>query len=156
WHAAHERRRNRGDYVGDGATTMRLVDHDVENYLGVVRRRRHDRESPFGYTSWWLTLDRVAYGIPRELRKTMKNVPSSPVISPDVMPNYLAIGPVRNRIAKRTEGSLPLSIAALEPLDLMPKPLLDAAESQREAMKDMPEHVIRREVRDSLDRGRRQ
>jgi hypothetical protein len=157
WHEAHERRRNRGVFVGDIDTTARLVDHDVENYLGVVRRRRRDRDSPFGYTTWWLTLDRVAHNIPRELKKTMKasEVPSSPVITPDFMANFLAIGPVRNRIAKSTEGTLPLSIAALKPLDLMPKALLDAAETQRESMKDMPEHVIQREVRDSLDRGRR-
>jgi hypothetical protein len=62
---------------------------------------------------------------------------------------------VRNRIAKTTEGNLPLSIAALTPLDLLPKAVLDAAEGVRDRMKTMPEHVIRREVRDTLDRARR-
>jgi hypothetical protein len=157
WHEAHERRRGQGVYVGDVNTTLRLVDHDVENYLGVVRRRKRDRESPFGYTTWWLTLDRIAYGVRRKLRESLSpaDVPASPVISPDFMVNYLAVGPVRNRIAKATEGNLPLSIAALTPLDLLPKAVLDAAEGVRDRMKTMPEHVIRREVRDTLDRARR-
>jgi hypothetical protein len=157
WHEAHERRRQPGLYTGDANTTARLVDHDVENYLGVVRKRRRERDSPLGYTTWWLTLDRTAYRVRRKLmdRLPAADVPSSPVLSPDFMVNFLAIGPLRNRIAKATESSLPLSISDLTPLDLMPIELLDAAEGVRERMKAMPEHVIQREVRDSLDRGRR-
>ncbi len=157
WHEAHERRRGQGVYVGDANTTARLVDHDVENYLGVVRRRRRERDSPFGYTTWWLTLDRTAYKVRRRISEHLPaaDVPDSPVLSPDFMVNYLAIGPVRNRIEKATEAGLPLSISDLTPLDLLPTELLDAAEGVRARMNALAEHVVRREVRDTLDRGRR-
>jgi hypothetical protein len=155
WHEAHERRRGRS-FGGDPTITARLVDHDVENYLGVVRRRRRERDSPFGYTSWWMTLDRTAFKVRSRISESIPpaDLPTSPVLSPDFLVNYLAIGPVRNRIAKQSECLLPLSISDLTPLDLLPPELLVAAEEVRERMKAMPEHVIRREVRDTLDRGR--
>lgn len=76
-------------------------------------------------------------------------------MSPDFLVNYLAVGPVRKRLAKKSESSLPLSISDMTPLDLLPPELLDSAEAVRDRMKDMPEHLIRREVRDTLDKGRR-
>lgn len=157
WQEAHERRRGQGFYAGDANTTARLVDHDVENYLGVVRRRRRERDSPFGYTTWWLTLDRTAYRVRTRISEHLppSDVPDSPVLSPDFLVNYLAIGPVRNRIERAVEAALPLSISDLPPLDLLPTELLDAAEEVRVKMNGMPEHMIRREVRDTLDRGRR-
>src|SRR5215208_6038875 len=41
----------------DVTTVQHLAAHDVENYLGIIERRRAERDSPFGYNSWWLTLD---------------------------------------------------------------------------------------------------
>jgi hypothetical protein len=71
------------------------------------------------------------------------------------MATYLAIGPMRARVAKRTEEQLPLALSDISVLDLMPKELADEAEVLREEMKGMPEHVIRRRVRDRLDEARR-
>jgi hypothetical protein len=155
WYEAHERRRQ--DAELDANTTARLVDHDVENYLGVVRRRRRERDSAFGYTSWWLTLDRTAYLVRSRIAQSLPaaDVPPSPVMSPDFMATYLAIGPMRARVAKRTEEQLPLALSDISVLDLMPKELADEAEVLREEMKGMPEHVIRRRVRDRLDEARR-
>ena len=157
WHEAHERRRASGASSSDPMITHRLVDHDVENYLGVARRRRGERESPFGYTSWWLTLDRVAPGVKAKLALQLpaSDVPASPVMTPDFLANYLAVGPVRNKLARSTEAALPLAISDLTPLDLLPADLLDAAEETRTKLEDMPAHVVRREVRDLLERGRR-
>jgi hypothetical protein len=157
WHEAHERRRQTGTNTVDPLITHRLVEHDVENYLGVVRRRRAERDSPFGYTSWWLTLDRVASKVKGKLAAQLQagDVPASPVMSPDFLANYLAVGPVRNKLAKRTESALPLAISDLTPLDLLPAELLEVAEETRAKMGDMPAHVVRREVRDQLERGRR-
>lgn len=103
-----------------------------------------------------MTLDRTAFKVRSRISAIIPpaELPTSPVLSPDFLVNYLAIGPVRNRVAKRSECLLPLSISDLTPLDLLPPELLVAAEQVRERMKSMPEHVIRREVRDTLDRGR--
>src|SRR5208283_5393757 len=51
WHQIHEQRRGSVDI--DPAATARLVQHDVENYLGVIERRKGDRSNPLGYTCWW-------------------------------------------------------------------------------------------------------
>jgi hypothetical protein len=71
------------------------------------------------------------------------------------MLNYLAIGPLRARIGKASEQDLPLAVRDLTATDALPKELLDAAEEVRERLRDSPEHVIRREVRDRLDAERR-
>ena len=60
WHSAHAARRGSGDEGMDGITFNRLIRHDVENYVGVIERRRKEGVSPLGYSAWWLTLDRSA------------------------------------------------------------------------------------------------
>ncbi len=113
WHEARESRDQRREGLGlpvqDPMTRARLVRHDVENYVGVLVRRRKQAEarSAFGYKSWWLTLDRAAFRVQGELVGRLKGKPpASPAISPDFMLNYLAVGPVRLRLSKRTEDTL--------------------------------------------------
>ena len=54
WLAIHEDRRQT-DFEGgfDQHLAIRLAEHDVENYLGVLQRRKSEvGSSPFGYRSW--------------------------------------------------------------------------------------------------------
>ncbi len=145
WHTAHERRRQEG---ADPNTLARLVAHDVENYLGVVKKRTHEDANPYGYSTWWLTLDHVAYGVHARLKEDFgREAPDSPVMSPDFMVSYLAIGPLRARLSRETEGRLPLTVVELQGSSF--PELLAEAQKVREAMSDQSDRVVRREVRTS-------
>jgi len=153
WQEFHDQRRA-GDRSLDAITTHRLVDHDVENYLGVVVRRTQEKNSPFGYTSWWMTLDRRAYHVRARIRDAIgEQPPDSPVITPDFMVNYLAIGPLRARVPKSVESTLPLITEAS--LLEFPGELIELADALREEQSELDEHVVRRNVRDELDAARR-
>lgn len=161
WHEARDQRDHRAISMGakpmDPSTRARLVAHDVENYLGVVMRRasRGERRSAFGFKTWWLTLDGTAFRAHKELTERLsEKPPASPAISPDFMLNYLAVGPVRARLSRSTEESLPLMLN-MSVLDAVPKSLLDLADTLRKELIDLPSHVVRRKIRDTLDEARR-
>jgi hypothetical protein len=154
WHEAHEARRNSFWAELDALSAQRLVKHDVENYLGVVVRRNAERGSPFGFSSWWLTLDRIAFDVANRLKGRIDGrVPSSPVLSPDFLVNYLAFGPIRSRIPKSTESAFPLALD-VRAGEYAPEELITLAEQYREEMKSLPEHVITRKIRDRLDEAK--
>jgi hypothetical protein len=160
WHEARDERDRRLAVLGipptDLATRNRLVAHDVENYVGVIARRRvrGERRSAFGYKSWWLTLDGTAFRIHKELVGRLKDKPpASPAISPDFMLNYLAVGPVRARLSRKTEETLPLMLN-MSILDAVPKDLLDLADVLRKELVGLPARVVRRKIRDTLDEAR--
>ncbi len=160
WQEARDVRDKRAERLGipplDAATRNRLIQHDVENYVGVVMRRkqRNERRSAFGYKSWWLTLDGTAFRVHRELVDRIDdNPPASPAISPDFMVHYLAIGPVRARLSRRTEETLPLMMN-MQVLDAVPAQLLDLADQLRRELAGLPPHVVSRKIRDTLDEAR--
>ena len=68
------------------------------------------------------------------------------------MVNYLVLGPMRSRLARTTELSLPLvtDLAAVG----LPVELLNAAEAAREELAALPSYVVDRRIRDALDAGR--
>ena len=152
WQVAHERRR--GQYL-DPITIQRLISHDVENYVGVIARRRdHERNSPFGYTSWWLTLDPTAFIVRKVLKEQLEGrTPDSPVLSPDFLATYLAIGPMRRKVSRASERYLPvfLDLGVQE----VPTDLLAVAEAVRMDATGLSERVIRRKVRDEMDKAKR-
>lgn len=155
WHTAHSKRRDVYNGGLDENTIHRLVRHDVENYLGVVERRRRDGVSSFGYSDWWLTLDRSANQVDRDVRERLENdAPSTPVMSADFLVNYLSIGPTRYRITKDVESTLPIALDVGSFAEL-PADLLSEAERIRKEAGDLPEHIIRRRVRDCLDKAKR-
>jgi hypothetical protein len=155
WYEAHRQRRTRQGVPIDEMAITRLVEHDVECYCGVTGLRTNERASPFGYSAWWLTLDRRAFNLKDALSETMKTEPpDSPVLSADFLVNYLAFGPVRRKVAKSTEAQLPLVMSAGGVRFLTPE-LLAEAEALRATIKDLPERLIRRRVRDHLDNARR-
>ena len=156
WHELHSKRRNTHLSDLDEITVQRLVKHDVENYLGVAERRRNEDTSPLGYSAWWLTLDRVAFEVDKRITKTLKNdAPSTPIMSADFLVNYLSIGPIRSQITKSAESILPV-VLDVGMLNELPPDLLDEAERIRREASDLPEHIVRRRVRDYLDAAKRQ
>lgn len=155
WYHAHRQRRTAHGVVMDEATITRLVEHDVECYSGVVQVRRQERASAFGYSAWWLTVDRRAFELKDRLRERMSSEPpDSPVLSADFMVNYLAFGPVRRRVPKEREAQLPLLMELGTARYLTPE-LMAQAEQIREDLKNLPDRVVRRRVRDHLDMARR-
>lgn len=155
WFKAHENRRRGVHGVIDNATITRLVKHDVECYCGVVQLRRNERGSAFGYNTWWLTMDKSAFNLGSKLGDSMTTrPPDSPVMSADFLVNYLAFGPARRRVGKETEAILPLMMEIGTVRNLTPE-LLEEAEKLRSKLLDLPERVVRREVRDYLDKARR-
>jgi hypothetical protein len=155
WYEVHHRRRERQELPPDEMVITRLVEHDVECYCGVIQLRSKERTSPFGYDAWWLTVDRQAFELKAKLSEVMvSEPPDSPVLSADFMVNYLAFGPVRMRVGKVKEAHLPLMMELSTAQYLTPE-LLAEAERLRNELKDVPERVVRRRVRDYLDRARR-
>jgi hypothetical protein len=128
--------------------------HDVENYVGVTERRNSEREFALGYTSWWLTLDPAAFAARSVLIDQLPApVPDSPVMSPDFLANYLALGPQRSRLDKNTERRLPVVFDAGS--YELPVEILTTASAVREESAHLPERIIMRKVRDAIDKAKR-
>jgi hypothetical protein len=70
------------------------------------------------------------------------------------MLNYLAIGPVRDRLSKRSEEALPLMLN-MAILDAVPEDLLMLAEELRHELRDLPPRVVRRKIKETLEDARR-
>lgn len=155
WIAAHTKRRE-GDKVGlDDITVIRLARHDVENYVGVIERRRRDAVSPLGYSAWWLTLDGSVKQMRRNIQERLgRDAPPSPVMSADFLVNYLSIGPIRAKVSKEVELGLPIGLD-IDTFEGVPAELLIQAERIRQDSSDLQEHIVRQRVRDHLDAARR-
>ena len=155
WHSAHSARRATGTEALDDITFSRLVRHDVENYVGVIERRRNGGESYLGYSAWWLTLDRLAGQVDERVQSDLgRGAPPSPVMSADFLANYLSVGPMRSRVTRETDYSLPIALD-VGILEEIPEDLMREAERIRTEAKDLPEHIVRRRVRDCLDAAKR-
>ena len=76
------------------------------------------------------------------------------MLSLDFLAQYLTFGPIRPRVAKAAARNLPVLIEPRLVRFLTPD-LLAQASSIREEMRDLPERVTRRRVRDHLDAARR-
>lgn len=154
WHERYARRSERYGTPLDEMAITRLVSHDVECYAGVLHLRSQERSAPFGYSAWWLTVDKQTFDLKSRLRAIMSEPPpDSPVMSADFLVNYLAFGPLRRRVTKSAEAQLPLLMVLGSAAQLTPE-LMVEAENVRNQLKGLPERVIRREVRDRLDRAR--
>ncbi|MEW6466033.1 MAG: hypothetical protein AB1434_09055 [Pseudomonadota bacterium] len=154
WYERYDRRREKYGTPLDDMAITRLVNHDVECYAGVVQLRTQEHASPFGYSAWWLTVDRQAFDVKNRLRGYMNGQPpDSPVMSADFLVNYLAFGPMRKRVTKAKESNLPLLMVIGGANQLTPE-LITEAENLRSQLKELPERVVRRQVRDHLDKAR--
>jgi hypothetical protein len=156
WYDIHEKRRekHRSQTAVTPLTIIRLAKHDTENYIGVVQKRREENMSPLGYSAWWLTFDRMALTVGDTLRSQYGiSPPASPILSLDFLAQCLALGSLRAKVPKEAVQALPMMI---EPrmISFLTKELIDEAQSIRNEMEGMPEHVISRRVRDFLDLAR--
>lgn len=154
WHAAHAERRGGEESSLDSITIERLARHDSENFLGVVQKRTSSSASELGYSHWWLTIDRGVWNIQAQLQRELgAGAPKSPVMSPDFLAGYLSVGPIRGRIPKAVEQSLPVSMFDLLPSHV-PVELVQLAQEVRAECVGVQERLIRRRLRDALDRTR--
>ncbi len=153
WAEVHDRRRNRGaDW--DPGTISRLVAHDVENCVGVLEMRLRDTGGPMGFRHWWLTLDGAAFRLGSKLKAEFGiDAPMSPALSPDYLVQILRLGPMRTAVESELRVNLPLLID-FSRLDVTPTSLIESADTARDGMSETSEHVVRRRVRDQLDRMR--
>jgi len=153
WQEVHERRRSRtSEQRADPDVIRQLAAHDAENFLGVIQRRSGEQiGNPFGYSTWWLTLDRRAAEAASAIaeRCQLERL-DSPVLSFDFLAYYLAVGPARRQLAKSSEQQLPL-ITDTSLIDALPADLLSAADRIRASMEGQDERLIRRRIRDHLD-----
>jgi hypothetical protein len=153
WYGVHERRRSREDSDLDRATVDRLISHDVENCLGVIELRKNSPGmSPMSYRQWFLTLDKTAL----YLRDLLKNeisgsVPESPALSPDFMTQYLRLASIRTAVERELRVNLPL-LTDISRYEFLPRELIDRADELRQEMSDVDERIVRRRIRDELDR----
>ena len=155
WHSAHAKRRDVDNEGLNAITIDRLIQHDVENYLGVLELRRNENVSALGYSAWWLTLDRSAEHVDNEIRAKLEHrAPTTPVMSADFLVNYLSVGPIRSKVAKSSEAMLPIALD-IGLFEELPSDLLDEAERIRQEARNLPEHIVRRRVRDCLDSAKR-
>ncbi len=154
WRESHEFRRERKGYEINDYVVGKLIKHDVENYLGVLQRRETEKSSPLGYSNWWLTLDTTAHMMESLLSKRIVEKPfPSPVMSLDFFANYLTFVPLRRRKVKE-DFVLPIFIDR-NISSYIPKELIEIANQIRNECNDIPEHVIRRRVRDELEASKR-
>lgn len=150
WNEAHDRRRT------DAAIRYRLVAHDVENSVGVIQYRKHLERSPMGYRAWWLTVDKIADSLGAHLKNRMgKDAPDSPVLSPDFLSQLLRLGPLRKAIEREVLLDLPTA-TDMTLFDFATPKLLDEATTVRARVNSDNERLVRRGVRDEMDRRRRQ
>lgn len=150
WQSIHEERSKRSS-GRDPLIALRMAEHDVENYVGVIVRRNRDRDSAIGYTSWWITLDSQAFLVAQQLPQHVLGKYQSPVMGADFLANYLAVGPLR---AANAGEIMPVAVDALA-LDSIDRGLFDLARDIRAKNAGQPEALIRRMVRDALDRAKR-
>jgi len=155
WTDAHNSRRSSALMQTDPEATRRLIQNDVETYLGVIALRRRERVTELGYRHWLLTFDHNAWAI-RDLLKAEfpEKMPPSPLLSLTFLCNSVTFGPGRAQVGKADDLSLPL-ILDIEMTESMPYDIVGMADQVRRDNEGLPERVIRRNVRDAIDRARR-
>ncbi|WP_346151520.1 hypothetical protein [Streptomyces labedae] len=153
WNEAHEKRRRQRESEWDPVITQRLVAHDVETTVGVIQLRNRGASSPMGHKYWLVTLDKVAFRLKWELSRRLDEAPSSPVLSPDFLSQFLRLGPLRTAIEREQRINLPL-LVDVSKYDYLPKSLVELADTLRGQLAGKSERLVRRGIRDSLDKMR--
>jgi hypothetical protein len=153
WQRLQEGRR--GSRPGnDPMLTLKLARHDAESYVGILGMRRRQSATALGYATWWLTLDRGAWGVhERVARQLQRRDFYAPLMSPDFLRSYLSFGPLRRLVPRALEADMPV-VADLQLSQYVPRELVELANAVRADCRGLPEAVIRRRVRDQLDSAR--
>jgi hypothetical protein len=151
WREAHEQRRSIGFYDFDAFIIDRLASRDVECFLGVIGKRQECQYRDLGYLHWWLTFDKTVRDFEQKLWEVLgSDAPKAPVMSPDFLADYLAVGPLRAKVSKHAEANLPLVMFDMLS-DQIPLELLEVAEGVRRDCGELNEILLRRRLRDTMD-----
>lgn len=154
WTEAHKSRRKTSN-KDDDITTRKLIQHDVETYLGVVALRQEEDVTELGYRHWLLTFDKNAWKIRDKLKEEFINeTPPSPLMSLSFLLNNMTFGPSRTQINKENSLTLPL-ILDIEMTESLPHDIIEIADKVRSENEGLPDYVIKRKVRDAIDKARR-
>jgi len=154
WFKRHKELQNRGFTELDDTTASRLISNDITCFTGVVHKRTQQGSSPYGFNAWWVTIDRKAFSLDEALRAHLScPPPSSPVMGLDFLANYLSFGPSRNRVRSSSGSPLPVMGLLSGVAQLTPE-LIEEAEQVRSTLKDLPDRIIRRRIRDHLNIAR--
>lgn len=151
WRQAQDRRRGAEEF---NIRVEALARHDFENSLTVLNARESEvGRGGIGYRSWWLTLDKFAYYMKDdpEILRTVKSF-HSPVLSLDFLLKFLTFGPARDRVFHDEHSSM--RVFAPEIFDHIPADLMSVAERVRKENANLPQHIVRRRIRDALDRAK--
>ena len=119
--------------------------------MGVLAKRKTTPQAGLGYIHWWLTLDKTVRDFEEKLKENLgSSAPSAPVISPDFLSDYLAVGPNRSHMSKATEATLPVAMFDMLP-DHLPVELLKMAEDVRRECGSIDARLMRRKLRDVVE-----
>jgi hypothetical protein len=146
WQEVHTERRSTGD-----DNSLLLAAHDAEVYLHVLSSRIGQQgRSPFGYTTWWLTLDSKAKHIMTKVDKSLRpDFKIGPVLSVDYLIRYLSLGPSRDKVD--LTGAALAKVYADALVDPVPSELMATMTELREKHSALPHTVIQRRIRDTLN-----
>ena len=152
WRSVHTRRKP-GETT-DPQIVRQLAERDVENFLGVLALRSGGEEvgNYFGYRHWWVSLARSSVEAAAKIAEAAGVTRiDSPVLDYQFLSHYLIVGPARKQLDKSLEQRLPMMLET-SLLDAPPVVLLEAAEAARRDVDGQDERVVRRKIRDHLER----
>lgn len=154
WEEAHQVRRSNSQQ-SDESTTRILIKNDIEMYLGVIALRKKETVTELGYRHWLLTRDTIAWAIRDKLKEEFRNnVPPSPLMSLSYLFGSITFGSNHLSRGGGRDVSLPL-ILDVEMSESIPHDFIEISANVRREHEGLPEYVVRRKVRDAIDRARR-
>lgn len=149
WEAAHQQRRENLRQSVPEETIEKLIRHDQEMYIGVLNLRSTENKSFLGYENWLLTFDKTAWKIPKKVSEQFpqeKN--NSPLIQFSFLENCMIFGK-----ANTGDQSFPIIFDfELTSDDVANNEFLKISQNIRDNAHGKPEFVIKREIRDAIDK----
>lgn len=145
WRDRRERWRHTRSPFDD---TNILLRHDVDTYLGVSALRHGRRDGLYGYDLWWVTRDATAFALRRLMQAEQIELGPIPCMHPDFLSNFLALEPLREPDIRQR---LPV---AVDVQYFAGQDVVATADTIRRDNEGLPEYLVRRRIRDALDRER--
>jgi hypothetical protein len=128
-----------------------LARNDVTCLLLIeLLRKRDDPLDAYGFSWWWVTRDRVAYGMDRR-----RNSPKAcACMSPDFLLRYLSVQPKRTLPSSGgSQHNIPLAVEVAS-IGLVPSDVKQAVEAELEKAEQLPKYMRIRKLRDAVHEAR--
>ena len=148
WRQYHEERRGAD---ADPYSIDRLVQHDVENVVGVLELRRIHNDSAASYRYWWLTLDRKARHVTQYLTEQTDTKYDNVAISPGFLAQLIRLAPSINPGEASPPGHAPILLDLAKSHSISSE-VIDEVEALRSKFPGLSRRRIRRVIRDELNR----